>query len=391
MDWIIGDLKKNVELSENLSPPQRPLHNLIQKDYEDIAVEIEYQCFTANKVISLYRRCVVKQLSLIREKHGKSLFDILKTYVPKAKKSHGGDFKTIEADVKQRYGEDVLASIQEDQQIKKNEELKIKKDKLEKKMNANDPKQPKIKSFFEVSTPKINESEDQDSADLKSLEDIQANIRQQLTAMDVDEKIKERLEPPVISSEIPNYVKPIKVEQTSNGKRKLAVERVNAQKKSRWGLLDLPVVPEVSSKKSEVTVEENHHRKIETTSQPQLEEINYKSQEVQPKVKPKKRTEAKPTQFAEDKIKEKQKLCDLIIHNLNPFYNSKRFASKELFKKMARHLTKRFYKNYTTKAVVSHIAKIFASTLQIVKVEDFMTKTERKYYLEHLKDEDAED
>lgn len=415
----MGDLKTNMKECADAMLVQRPLHALVHKDLEDIAVEIEYKCFTNNKVISLYRRSVVKQLTAIREcTKNILLFEDLKTHKPKSRASHGGDFKTIEADVKKRYGDDVLLSIQQDQQIKKDEELQIKREKLEKKMNANDPQQPKIDSIFKIGAPKVKqEPEDPDLADLKNLEDIQASIRQQLTAMDVDDGVEDKLEPPVITSEIPSYIKPIMVEQerVANGKRKIVEEKVNAKKKSRWGEF-IPdtqnlVVPEVSSKIPDTTnganfkddqekTQETQLKKLEvqtkkpeTTTQPHLEGTQHKSQETnhrKPEVKAETRhkrpQEPKVGQSAEDKMNEKRKLSDLIIKNLNPFYSNKRFASKELFKKMARHLTKRFYKNYTVKVVTEHINKIFANKLLINVVEDYMTSTELKYYQEHHKE-----
>ncbi|XP_065094626.1 ATP-dependent DNA helicase Q5 [Ochlerotatus camptorhynchus] len=55
-------LKKNVEACKESDPPE---HELVYKDFEDIAVEMEYESFTSNTVGSLYRRSIVKHVSTI--------------------------------------------------------------------------------------------------------------------------------------------------------------------------------------------------------------------------------------------------------------------------------------------------------------------------------------
>lgn len=54
-------LKKNVEACKDSDPPE---HELVYKDFEDIAVEMEYEAFTTNTVASLYRRSIVKHVSM---------------------------------------------------------------------------------------------------------------------------------------------------------------------------------------------------------------------------------------------------------------------------------------------------------------------------------------
>ncbi|XP_049285018.1 ATP-dependent DNA helicase Q5 isoform X2 [Anopheles funestus] len=51
-------MKKNVEICKGIDEPD---YSLVYKDFEDIAVEMEYEAFTKNTVKSLYHRAIVKQ------------------------------------------------------------------------------------------------------------------------------------------------------------------------------------------------------------------------------------------------------------------------------------------------------------------------------------------
>ncbi|XP_050087046.1 ATP-dependent DNA helicase Q5 isoform X2 [Anopheles aquasalis] len=51
-------LKKNVEICKGIDEPD---YSLVYKDFEDIAVEMEYEAFTKNTVKSLYHRAIVMQ------------------------------------------------------------------------------------------------------------------------------------------------------------------------------------------------------------------------------------------------------------------------------------------------------------------------------------------
>lgn len=58
---IVDALKKNYENCVEKEIEAVP-HELKYKNFEDIGVEIEYQCFTNNKVIAMYRRSVAKEV-----------------------------------------------------------------------------------------------------------------------------------------------------------------------------------------------------------------------------------------------------------------------------------------------------------------------------------------
>ncbi|XP_077296095.1 recQ5 helicase isoform X2 [Arctopsyche grandis] len=64
----------------------KPMHELKKPDYEDCAVEMEYEIFTLNKVVSLYRRGIAKLMSSIKA-NKESLHSTLKNFKPIKKNS----------------------------------------------------------------------------------------------------------------------------------------------------------------------------------------------------------------------------------------------------------------------------------------------------------------
>ncbi|XP_055614545.1 uncharacterized protein LOC129760888 isoform X2 [Uranotaenia lowii] len=110
---MLADLmKKNVE--ECKQNGESTEHDLVYKDFEDIAVEMEYESFTTNTVASLYRRSIVKHITAIKSATSSGmLFPDLKHYVPKPRNSHGGEFKTIEAELKRKYGDEIVDELRE--------------------------------------------------------------------------------------------------------------------------------------------------------------------------------------------------------------------------------------------------------------------------------------
>lgn len=107
-------LKKNVEACKSTDPTE---HELFYKDFEDIAMEMEYDAFTTNTVASLYRRSMVKHISAIKSVTSAGmLYPDLKHYVPKARNLLGGEFKTIEAELKRKYGNEVVDELREDEE-----------------------------------------------------------------------------------------------------------------------------------------------------------------------------------------------------------------------------------------------------------------------------------
>ncbi|XP_058446184.1 uncharacterized protein LOC131427213 [Malaya genurostris] len=102
-------LKKNVEACKDSDPTE---HELVYKDFEDFAVDMEYDAFTNNTVASLYRRFIAKHITAIKSAtSSEMLYPDLKHYVPKVRNSHGGEFKTIEAELKRKYGDNIVDEL----------------------------------------------------------------------------------------------------------------------------------------------------------------------------------------------------------------------------------------------------------------------------------------
>ncbi|GLG96231.1 Uncharacterized protein GBIM_03048 [Gryllus bimaculatus] len=79
---FIEALKRNLEKCQVIDPP---LNKLQDKDVEECAIALEYEIFSSNKVISLYRRGIAKKTADIKKETGiLTLNDCLKRYVPKS-------------------------------------------------------------------------------------------------------------------------------------------------------------------------------------------------------------------------------------------------------------------------------------------------------------------
>jgi hypothetical protein len=155
-------LKKNVEVAANEG--ETTDHKLVYKDYEDVAAELEYQSFTNNKVITLYKRCFIKSLAEVKNSTNlQQLYPVLKTHVPVKRNAVGGDYQTILEDIKRRYGDEVAESIDGDkEEEKRKKELRDCKKKLLRVAHGVTKdflNQPKINSFFDkISSSSSNSS-----------------------------------------------------------------------------------------------------------------------------------------------------------------------------------------------------------------------------------------
>lgn len=140
---MLADLmKKNIEIcaGKNENPPNA----LKYCDFEDIAADIEYRCFTAHKAISLYNRSVVKEYIALKKNNTDGvMIAVLKDHVPKKRNVIGGTSEAIKRKLDEL--EDVestsSSSVQTFKQVsnKLSGPKRMKKDPLE---------QTKINSFF---------------------------------------------------------------------------------------------------------------------------------------------------------------------------------------------------------------------------------------------------
>lgn len=86
LDYLVKVLKENVEKAT-----EKPTHNLKACDFEDIAVDLEYNCFTKNRVIALYTKSItVERLRIDRSSKNNELLPEIKNHVPKKRTAYGG-------------------------------------------------------------------------------------------------------------------------------------------------------------------------------------------------------------------------------------------------------------------------------------------------------------
>lgn len=92
-------LKENLDSSKS----DAPHHPLKYCDLEDAGIEIEYQCFTNNKSLIMYRKAIAMEAIALKKMSAKSeLHPQLKTHVPQKRNVHGGqaeDLKRIMDDL----------------------------------------------------------------------------------------------------------------------------------------------------------------------------------------------------------------------------------------------------------------------------------------------------
>ncbi|CAD7005253.1 unnamed protein product [Ceratitis capitata] len=100
---IISALKLNAEQCKE-DDPRRDLRH---RDYEAIAIDIEYECFSKVKVANMYRHSLAKELSAIRQQTNKELLmPILRDYVARPETSQqsvwtGGSVEYFERKLKE--------------------------------------------------------------------------------------------------------------------------------------------------------------------------------------------------------------------------------------------------------------------------------------------------
>lgn len=93
---ITENLKKNLEEAS-----EKPEFDLKYQDIEDVAVGIEYACFTANRAISLYRRAIAtKHLEIKNLTKNKELHPDLKQLKPKKRNTYGGSVQDLSEKLK---------------------------------------------------------------------------------------------------------------------------------------------------------------------------------------------------------------------------------------------------------------------------------------------------
>lgn len=95
LDFLLKVLKENAEKSIEKLP-----HELKACDFEDIAAELEYNCFTKNRVLAMYTKAItVERLRIDRSTKNKELLPEIKNHVPKKRVAHGGSAEAMQRDL----------------------------------------------------------------------------------------------------------------------------------------------------------------------------------------------------------------------------------------------------------------------------------------------------
>lgn len=147
---MIADLlKKNVEICAKNK--ENPAISLKYCDFEDIAADVEYRCFTAHKAISLYNRSVAQEYCALKKNNTNgTMITALKDHIPKKRNVVGGSSESIKRKLDELENNKSEDSTAKPINRKLNDPKRMKKDHLE---------QTKIESFFVKQ--KCNKSEDE--------------------------------------------------------------------------------------------------------------------------------------------------------------------------------------------------------------------------------------
>ena len=343
LSFIVDALKCNVVRCAEKDPPEHPTLSLYHEDYENIAKEVEYRCFSDSKAISIYRRNIAKVSSEIKSSHG--LYPDTKSYERKQRQAVGGEFKTALNMVKERFGSDVAKEL-EDEATKKTE--KKKKNKLEQ-SGRDGLNQLKINSFLTKKDEKVPEVEP-----VKIKEEIpeEASSSSNDSELAKLKMLKEVLEQQLESEETAVTEEPVKVEAPS------VVSDEDAA--------DVPlVIDESPIDKGDGFAIESMKRKLEL------------SDEKGSSSKKPRQSESGPSSSSREAVK--RIFSQMIIKELNPYYSAKKIRSdnpKALFKTMAREITHQFCMKHPhgkiqQPDVKSYIRGIFKKKPIIEKEEDF--------------------
>lgn len=364
---LTDSLKKNLEKCENLDNPD---HDLVYKDLEDVAIELEYQAFTTNKVVSLYRRSIVKYLTAIKDATTNvMLFPELKSHKPKKRNANGGEFKAIQADIKRDFG-DILP--------KEVEELKSKT--VKKRSNGlrrDYMNQTKINNFFQKNekgdnNTKCNNYEVNSNDD----EDDDVIIEEKcIPTIELDEPENDELCTKVIEGNnstesntlyqkivtdentVEYDISSIKIKIEDKDGKNTSSEIVTDDKKDEITVKLQPIDTKIkalreSIPKTSKEIKKHDKRKLLSIFGDDSDEaktMNIKKSKLnntnEMKIPVTIKTKSSPyiNKVKEESTNKKKDFADLVIKYLMPYYREKKITSKELFKSLARHISHELY------------------------------------------------
>lgn len=95
LDFLVKILKENVEKST-----EKPTNNLKACDLEDIAMELEYKCFTNNRNMTMYNNAFRIERKRIGESTSSNqLLPEIQNHSPKKRTAHGGSAEAMQKEL----------------------------------------------------------------------------------------------------------------------------------------------------------------------------------------------------------------------------------------------------------------------------------------------------
>lgn len=343
-------LKKNME--DNAQQDKHPLHKLKYKDLEEIAKNIEYDdCFSTCKAISIYRRNVVMAIKAIKSCDG--LHPSMINHVPSTRQPLGGDAKTIINNLKERYGSDVIDDL-ESEKSKKTE--RVKKNKLQQ-SGRDGLNQTRINSFFST-TPKKSPDEQKSPTD----GNMSVEIVESSDSSSDSELIKLELKKKALQDELNQTTEDMETRDTELSKSSSRVYDVDEENEGQL------VIDEGPIDKGDGFAIESMKWKNESSVQP--ESLNL--------VKRPRHNEIPSAPPAKPSLEVKRVISDIVVHQLTPFYKSRKIFSsdsKSLFKAVARKMTHYFLEKWPNTVppkdiIKSSIHKLFVRKGRITELDD---------------------
>lgn len=379
---IADCLKQNVEKAGKLTPPETPTHALVYADFEEIAKEIEYGCFSSCKAVSIYRRNIAFTIAGIKKSPG--LCGEILDFTPSKRQAFGGDYKTIVKDLKSRYGADVVDEL-EGEKHKKTE--RVKKDKF-KQSGRDGMNQMRINSFFSsnpkkspddssdtsVDTVELDKQEIEKVLKVKEETEVADNSTQSSNDSELDRlnEIKENLKKELEKTELqdsPDKKPAIEVIEVND-----SIEDDDAEE---CALVIDDGTSDCSKEKSSIPVRRSVIDKGDGFAIELMKRKESPASSFTPAKRPRHEAPAKSTNKV-DPAKAKNDISKIVVEELNPFYKTGKFKSnepKQLFKIMAKTLTHKFCSQSESipsrRDIKNHIHEIFYNKGAIRIVEDF--------------------
>lgn len=380
-------LKANVEGCRGLESPDS---DLVYRDFEDIALEFEYEAFTKNTVITMYRRGVVKHLNDIKKMtKDRKLVPQLKTHVPKKRTARGGEFRAIVEEMREKYGSEFVAGFEKEQ-----------KPKVAKERNktGNFTKESSNQTMIEKFFKKVNIEHEKSTQETKEIEiDDEITVLEPVTEVvdlekshnDKHDEIKmETTESNASESEenVPKVTETsIKIDSKPTNehlKRKhsnlfgdSSDEESIPPKVVKNGTSETPTTffkpPRIAYDRIPKAVSPKP-----VTSMALVTSVNDECVPKPPKLKPANAISKVDKKEKDEKTKSdfqtsKKSVSDIVIKYLMPYYKSKVITNKELFKAFARTISHKFYdKEYDDNIIKGYIDKHIANKGKIERLED---------------------